>query len=275
MSTDPDTKAALADPALAAQATLKEADDKAAALREAASNNGSEDDKGNPGELPEAKEEPAKVEEPKQEDTKEAELDTEVWGSTGDETGDSVLFLLQQSGIEPDTAKALLFDAVRDGDPTKIDRDALIEKVGKATANLVMAGIENFVGKQAAKVAETTKIVFDAAGSPDAWKKVAEWSAKGLSDADREEFRSLIDKGGRSAQFAAAEMVKLYNADSSNTSLGKTVRLEGDGKAPDSGRAIGRREYADELMRAHARGASNAVIKEIQNARERGRKRGL
>lgn len=272
---DPDTAAALADPTLAAaQVEAPKEEKKPAATGD---NSGAEATSDRPDrEDPAAAGDAAADADPDNTDKGgTGELDTSVWGSTGDETGDAVLLKLQESGIDPDVAKSLLYDAVRAGDPTKIDRDALVEKVGKVNANLILAGIENFVAKQSANVAATTALVYEAAGGEGNWRKVAEWTSKNVSDADRAEFAKLIDAGGRQAQFAAAELVKLYNADEKNTSVGTKVRIEGDGKAPEGGRAIGRRQYAEELMKAHRKGASPAVLKEIQAARERGRKRGL
>jgi hypothetical protein len=205
----------------------------------------------------------------------EAELDTETWGTTGDEVGDSVLMLLQTSGVEPDVAKSRLYDAVKEGDQTKIVRDALVEKVGKVNANLILAGVENFVSKNAAKIAGIAKEVHSVAGGKEAWDKVAAWVSKNVPDDKRGELASMIDEGGAKARFAASEFLSMYNADEKNTSLGSTTRVDGDAKAPSNGRAIDRRTYAQELEKAHRNNASPAVLKEIQTARERGRKRGL
>lgn len=271
MPIDEDTKEALAAEAAARAAT----DTAAAAAQAAAGDNGAEDKTGNQPD-PKPKDTPTDpVADPKPKDTPEPTLDTEKWGSTGDETGDSVLLLLQTSGVDPDVAKALLYDAVKDGDPTKIDRDALIEKVGKVNANLILAGIENFTNKQHARVAAIVTEVHSAVGGEANWTKVKAWIGTNVPEAKRTELAAMIDEGGAKAKFAATELLSLYNADEKNTSLGSTTRIEGDAKAPNSGRAIDRRTYAQELEKAHRNGAKPAVIAEIQAARERGRKRGL
>lgn len=208
-------------------------------------------------------------------DEPEQELDKEKWGTTGDETGDSVLSLLQNSGVDPDVAKSLLYDAVVAGDPTQIDRDALVEKVGKTNANLIMAGVENYVSRQKAEIAAVETEVHTVAGGKSNWTKVAEWSRSNVPQAERTELAAMIDKGGAQARFAAAELINRYNTDEKNTSINTTTRVVGDGKSPDTGRAINRRTYAEELDKAHRNKANPAVIKEIQAARERGRKRGL
>lgn len=202
-------------------------------------------------------------------------LDTSKWTSTDDDVGDNVLLLLQTSGVEPDVAKSLLYDAVVAGDPTKIDRDSLVEKVGKVNASLILAGVENFIARNNAKSDAITATVHDAVGGKDNWTKVAEWSGKNIDADKRTELAVMIDAGGAQAKFAATELLNMYNADEKNTSLGSTTRIEGDAKAPDTGRAIDRRTYATELEKAHRNGANPAVIAEIQAARVRGRQRGL
>lgn len=205
----------------------------------------------------------------------EKELDTSVWGDTGDEVGNSVLQVMQNSGLSPEDAKALLYDPVQQGDPTKVDRDALVEKVGKANANLIIAGIENYVARSSKAAEETLSTVYDVAGSKEQWEKVAPWVKANIPEAERAEYAAMLDKGGAQARFAAQELVTKYNADPKNTAVGKKTTVEGDGKAPTQGRAITRVQYAEELEKAHRTGASQATIKEIQLARERGRKQGI
>lgn len=203
------------------------------------------------------------------------DLDEETWGSTGDEVGDSVLLVLQNSGMETETAKALLFDAVQAGDPTQIDQATLIEKVGKHKATLIMAGVESYIGKQKALVADVTATVHATAGDKDSWDKVAKWANQKVPQEKRNELSAMLNAGGEQAKFAAQQFVNLYNADEANTSVGADTRVNGDAKAHTTGRAINSRTYFEELQKAQKTRASKAVIAEIQAARERGRKSGL
>ena len=205
------------------------------------------------------------------------ELDTTVWGSTGDEVGDSVLLVLQNSGISVEDAKALIYNPLTEhGDPTKLNKNALIEKVGKANANLVLAGIENFVSKNNTKNEAVLKDVYEIAGGKDNWEQVAPWAREKLSEADRKDYADMLDAGGAKAKFAAHEIIRLYNADTNNTSIGKTTTLEGESPAGDQGEAITRIEYAERMDKLYRTGkASKAAIAEVQRARERGRKKGI
>lgn len=204
-------------------------------------------------------------------------LDTSVWGSTGNEVGDSVLELLQNSGMQPTDAKAILFDAVQAGDPTKIDRDALIEKVGKAKATLILAGVENYVSQTKATAQTILTAVHEATGGEQNWNTIRDWAVKNVPEAERAEYRDMIDAGGAKARFAAAELASRYNADPKNTTLttAKTTEIIGDGKPNPTTRATTRAQYVEELDAAHKRGATPAEIAEINNARAAGRAKGI
>lgn len=208
-------------------------------------------------------------------DNKSDDLDTETWGDTGDEVGNSVLKVLQDSGISVEDARGLLEEAVLEGDASKIDKEALIEKVGKANANLIVAGIENVITRREAHVQGVITEIHKVAGDKDTWDKVASWVQKNVSEADRDKYAALIDQGGPSARFAAQELIGLYNADPKNTSVGEKETIEGDGVAPDSGEALTKTQYFEKLEAAYNRNATQAEIRQIQLARQRGRKRGI
>lgn len=204
------------------------------------------------------------------------ELDTAVWGDAGDDVANSVLQTLQNSGVTTDEAKALLWDAVEAGDPTKVDRDALVEKVGKAKATLIMAGIENVTSRNNERVAEVSKIAHDAAGGRDNWSKATKWAVAKLPAGELDELRNMLDKGGRQAKFAAAEIVERYNADPKNTALtaGK-AQVKPDGKVTSAVKGITRREYGEQLDKLHRRGASQAEFNALRAQRAAGKKQGI
>lgn len=211
-------------------------------------------------------------------------LDTDVWGSTGSEIGDTVLTMLQNSDVSTEDAKALLFDAIRDGDVSKIDKAALEAKVGKTKATLIMAGIVTFVGDTKTRNDKIVSDIKDAAGGEDNWTKLTDWtkgkSAEGtpnMSDEAVQEYRDMIDKGGAQARFAVAEIAALYNADKANTTLETATVAKptlGDGGPGLSARSTSRAEYVEELTKAHRAGATPAVLEEITAARHRGRSQG-
>lgn len=204
-----------------------------------------------------------------------AELDTDAWGTTGDEVGDSVLTLLQNSGVSVEDAKALMFDAMKAGDVSKVDKAALVEKVGAAKANLILAGAENFVTRATTAAQTILTEVIGAVGGEENWKAVSGWAAKTFSADQIAEYKTLIDNGGAQARFAAQEMTAKYNADTKNTTLdaGK-AEITPDAKTNTSARSITRAVYAAEMSKANATG-NTAAMAEIQQARERGRSAGI
>lgn len=210
-------------------------------------------------------------------DKENAPLDIEVWGSTGHEGGDAVLGLLQNAGVTPDEAKALLFDAVTAGDLSQIDRPALEAKIGKDKAVLVMAGAKAFLAEKVSRNSQIVDALAKEAGGKDNWTKVAAWAKAGttISDDQMGEYILLIDAGGAQARFAASELVSAYNADSKNTTLTtQTVPvIEGDTSNTPGGRSLTREEYATEVSKLHMRGRipSDAEMTALSQARARGR----
>lgn len=216
------------------------------------------------------------AEEEAEADAKPEALDNSVWGDTGDDVGNSVLETLQNSGVSTEEAKALLWDAVAAGDPTKVDRDALVEKVGKANATLIMAGIETVTAKNNAAIAEVTAIAHETAGSKEGWEKTTAWARKNMSEDDLAELKAMIDKGGRAAKFATAELVSAYNADPKNTSLnaGKG-QVTPDAKSTKKVEGISRLEYGQQMLQLQRRGASQDEFAALRAKRNAGKAQGL
>ena len=210
------------------------------------------------------------------EDNLEGEpLNTDVWGSTGDEVGDSVLQMLQNAEMSPEDAKAMMYDAVKAGDHTKIDKEALIEKVGKAKANLIMAGVENFVNRNAATTAAIVSTVHEAVGGKENWDKVTPWANKHMDKAVLSDYAEMIDAGGVKAKFASQEMLKAYNNFKGNTSL-SGVTLEGD--SPNSGNDTTEtmtRAQATEAKIIALRKGDHAEVARIQRIRRASRAKGI
>ena len=203
-------------------------------------------------------------------------LDTDVWGTTGDKVGDSALTLLQNAGVTVDEAKSFMFDAVKAGDPSKIDEKALVEKVGENKANLILAGVRDFISRSAAKAQTILNEVHTAVGGKDNWDAVTTWANKAVPEGDMQDYIRMIDAGGAQARFAAKELSDRYNADSNNTSLNANAEVPADGAADTKGRAISKAEYVDELAKLYDSGRyTPAAEAEINAARARGRAKGI
>lgn len=207
----------------------------------------------------------------------DAELDTEVWGDPGDdEVGRYTLTLIQNSGMTPETALELFGKAREQMDPSLVDRDKLVEAVGKTKATLIMAGFENVTSREKARLAEVTKVVHAVAGGEENWKKATKWAVAKMDAAELDELRTMLDKGGRQATFAAAEIVNRYNSDPKNTALsaGKG-QVTPDTKAAATVKGITRREYGEQLDRLYRRGATEAEFNALRAQRNAGKKQGI
>jgi hypothetical protein len=221
---------------------------------------------------------PAEGEEesPAEESNNDTPLDTSVWGDTGSEVGNSVLGMLQDSGLSTEEAKALLYDGISSGDASKIDMEALTAKVGKNAANIIVSGAKSFIAENAEKNTAIISEVHTTAGSKENWDAVSKWAVDNVSESDLEEYRPMIDKGGAAARFAVSELMSSYNKDSNNSTISATTpRAEATSVSPPASTAISRAEYVAALTKAHRNGASPKEIATIQANRNNGRKRGI
>lgn len=212
---------------------------------------------------------------PAEQDESSGALDTDVWGDTGSEVGNSTLTLIQNAGVSTEDAKALLYDAVVAGDATKVDVAKLEELVGKDKATLVIAGVKGFITETNEKNSSIRSAVFDAAGGEDTWNKVVDWAKS--SDTDLSEYAPLIDAGGAQARFAVAEIKAKYNADANNTALpkeGQAPRQEGTSSTAPTIKPLGTAEYVIALEKAYNKGDKQEMDR-ITAARRLGRSQGL
>ena len=214
------------------------------------------------------------VETPPVDTPEEVVLDTTVWGSTGSEVGNSTLALLQDAGVDTDTAKALLYDAVQAGDITQIDAAALEAAVGKSRATLVMTGVKGYIAENNERVAETNKAVYEASGGEENWKTMIDWAK--TNSVDLTEYAPLIDAGGAQARFAVSEIQARFNGDVKNTPLTANVipRAEPSAIAAPAVQALTKAQYLPAIEAAYKSG-DQRKIDQVNQARQLGRKQGL
>lgn len=210
-----------------------------------------------------------------EEEEQKVELDTSVWGSTGSETGDAVLQVLQDSGADPQEAKALLFDAIQAGDVTQIDEGKLTEMLGAAQAKIVLMGAKNFIAEANAKNTAIVETMHKSVGGEDNWKKVAAWAEQSVPEDEMNDYRDLINAGGAKARFAATQLLEAYNGDTKNSSI-SAPRVEAPANTPPPKvEGITRRQYVEALEKANKAKAGADVIAKIKAQRAAGRKQGI
>lgn len=213
------------------------------------------------------------------EDTVSDSLDTDTWGDTGDEVGNSVLFELQSSGISTEDAQAALLDAVADGDATKIDVALLESKVGKSKATVIRKLAESFIADRQSLITDTVNRVHKSVGGEDNWNTVVTWANKNMDSTELQELSTMMDRGGKQAEYAAREFLVAYNNDSNNTTLDTSGgAIEGDaasGAKADGITHVQSFEQRDKAYRTLSGKALDNELAKIEAARARGRKQGI
>lgn len=190
-------------------------------------------------------------------DDKETKVDPEPWADAGTPGGNDTMAYLQSTGISQDDAKALLFDAVKANDLTKIDKEALAAKVGgEAAANIVMQGLQSHIDAVKARTAEVLTAINEEVGGQQSWEKIRTWARGKLPEATINEYIAMIDKGGRFARLAAKDLKEQYVADGNTDPTNKEVTPKANGQTVDTTQntPLSRREYFETLDRHNRKG---------------------
>lgn len=226
-----------------------------------------------PKEEPPAQEADKPKEEPPKEEAKEEQAKPEdgEWLTTGDEVADTAIDLMKDAGVSVKDAEGIFGKAMQSGKIEDIDIATLEAKVGKAKANLVLAGIRDWHTRVGAKNLATVAEVHTVVGGEAAWATLRDWAGKQEAAnpdfaKDLAEYRGMLDAGGKAAKFAAQELVNLYNADPNTKGLNNSI-VKGDGKPAPVGGPLGRAEYYALVSAAEAKGDRQAVAS--LNARRR------
>lgn len=214
-----------------------------------------------------------------EEEARKAEpLNTEVWGDTGSEAGNDILKILQDSGVTPEDAKVLLYDASVTGDISKIDQKALAAKVGDAQARIILRGAEQFIKEGKAQAEVTVKSLHETVGGADNWNTVVAWAKSNAAAEDIDEVKAMIDKGGIQAKLGAKHLLDLYNADEKNTELGKGTEALPGPKQTQAVEPLSARAYAeayDKLQTEHRGNAPEHLRVALMQRRNAGKAQGI
>ncbi len=195
----------------------------------------------------------------------------EPWPSTGTEVGDSVLAVLQDSGITLEAAKALVYDATATGDLSKIDKAKLEAAVGKARANLVLIGVGKFVADNAAAKAAVDTIVHTATGGKANWDKVTAWAKANLSTDEVDDYIDMVGAGGRKANMAATDLRARYE-DANGSLVDGTIIPTKTAPVVEAVKPLSRTEYYNECVKLRRAGGTDDDFAALWKRREEGKK---
>ena len=189
--------------------------------------------------------------------------DYESWGETGTDVGNSVITVLEESGLAADKAKALLYDAVQAGDPSKIDEAALAEAMGSAAqARIVVSGIKSHIKEIADRAESIKQSLYGVVGSEDNWKTLSTWARENLSENDLADYIEMVGQGGRKATLAVRDLMEQYE-EAGNTSFDtSTVTPKTAKKTKSTVVPLSRREYYDQMELAARQGKLTPSLKE-------------
>ncbi len=218
----------------ATDAAAKAEADAAKAAADKAAADKAEGSEGEPEAKPEGEAKPDENEEPK-----------EVWADTASDTGNAVVDMLQSAGVTQDEAKSMMYDAIAEGDPSKINLEALEAKLGKSQAFLAKQGVEAFIAERAETVKTAAAAAHEAAGGEENWNKVRDWTASGIEEKKMTELAGMIDAGGEQQKYAFGEIMKAYNADAKNSDLAPTREEPSEANTPPAIAPVSKTEYAD------------------------------
>jgi len=149
-----------------------------------------------------------------------------------DPVANSVVNLLKKAGVTPVEADTFFSKAVESGDLKDIDLTALVDKVGKDEADLIMIGVKDYHSRNSAAVKLVVDEVHKITGGEEQFTTLKNWALEKEKvdpkfSQELDEYRRMLDGTPTQARLAAQELLKAYNADPKTKSL--NIKLtEGD-----------------------------------------------
>ena len=245
-----------------------------------------------PEETPETPAEENTDDAPKEEEKEEPEETPEEEESDEDEEVDSeyteyehpalkqAVNLLKEAEISVEDANAIFAEAVESGDITKIDKKALVEKLGQDKADVVLVLAESYYNTQFSKFKAIKDEAFSLTGGEENFNSMTEW-AKEKAKADPEfakdlsEFRAMLDSNQpRAIKAAISELFEIYKQDP-DTTIEADLTV-GDKAASTAGvEPLSRSEYINLVEKAHREGNYEQVRASLWARRSAGKKKGI
>jgi len=182
--------------------------------------------------------------------------------------------VLQERQVSADDMEAIFGQAQRTGDPKAINTKVLADKVGQATADLIMGNIDQHLTEVKANAEASNKLVYDTVGGEENWGEIVNWAKANLDDAIRQEYVDMINSGGKQAELAAQSLMTQASGDSSTT---LTQGLLESGTAAATGaKGLSKADYAQAYQDAHRAGRpSQAELTRLDDLRRLGVRQGI
>lgn len=197
----------------------------------------------------------------------------------GNDTANAVVATLKDAGVTVEESHNLFKEAIESGDFSKVDMSKLTEKLGKAKADLVMLGVQNYYNEVTSTTKVTVEAVHKEVGGEANYAKIQAWAkSKYGKDADFtakiDSFNAMFDLNTTAAVMAAKELRALYEKDGGNSSL-TTKQVHGDMASTTANtrqEPLTREQYLEQVKAAHAKG-DHAEVSRLQSQRQASRRK--
>jgi hypothetical protein len=188
--------------------------------------------------------------------------------------------LLKGAKIPVGEANAIFASAIETGDITKVDKEALVAKVGADQAEVIMVLAQSYYTDSTAQFEALTSVAYEITGDADTYNQVKDWAnTKAGTDPefakDLQEIRDLMDtQKPRAIQAAVSELFDMYKADPGTTI---EASLEtGDSVSGTSGvEPLSLRAFTNEIEKAHREGKYEQKKKQLWARRQAGKTQGI
>lgn len=218
---------------------------------------------------------------PEDEESDEGDEDSESEYNSYDHPAlKQAVTILEESGLAVEEANAIFSEAVETNDLSKIKKDALIEKIGKDKADVVLVLAESYYNTTFSAMEAIQTEVFSLTGGEDNFAAIKEWAnEKAKTDTtfakELAEIKEMIDtQKMRSVKAAITDLVDLYRQDPDTTT---PANLEVGDKAAGKTAAqpLTRADYISEINKARKDGTYDKVSASLWSRRQAGMKQGI
>lgn len=192
-----------------------------------------------------------------------------------------IVNILKDAKVSVEDAQALFLPAIESKDLSKLDKDAMIEKLGPEKAELVMIMATSYFKGRMAEVDAMTSQVHELAGGEEQWSNIRDWAGeKEKNDPEfakeLNEIRSLLStETPRAIKAAVKELVELYTADPETTSKANLTVGDKAAGTTVSTEPLSRLAYAQEVEKARKQGTYEKLYPSLQKRRQAGIKQGI
>ncbi len=229
----------------------------------------------------EPKEEAAPTEDTPQEDEPKEETDLRSEYNEYDNPAlKQVVNIMVDAELPVAEANAIFAEAAETGDLSKINKAALVEKLGQDKADVVLVLAESYYNTEFSSMKAIKDEVHKLVGGEDNFTNMSKWANdKAATDPafakDFSELKAMFDsKQPRAINAAAKELFELYKQDPGTTI---TASLEvGDAAVGSAGvEPMTRREYTEAVAKAHRNGTYEAERASLWARRSAGQRKGI